>query len=298
MRDNGPITGRAVEVPPGELIVSSTDLRGTITYANEAFIRISGYSRDELLGKPHNLLRHPDMPPAAFADLWNTVKAGQCWVGMVKNRCRNGDHYWVRAAVSPMRRDDAVTGFISIRMRGDPAEVAAAESAYYRIRGGAGGLAVLRGRVVSDSLLAGTLRWLGQPAVMVRLALLATAALAGAAAWAGRDETAVAACAGATAALALLLAWLVPRAMRTGIRRLGSSLERLAVGDFTEDLPLGRSDDLGAALITIEGLRTRLAYASTAGREHELRMLAGFDRELGEAVAKLLVAGDVLRAVA
>ena len=111
MRDNGPVTQRAVAVPPGTLLVSRTDRDGLITWANQEFIAISGYRRDELLGAPHNLVRHPDMQAAAFADLWQTVAAGGCWVGVVKNRCKNGDHYWVRATVSAdLDRKGDITG--------------------------------------------------------------------------------------------------------------------------------------------------------------------------------------------
>lgn len=101
--------------PPGTVLISKTDTKGIITYANDGFVAISGYSREELVGKSHNIVRHPDMPPQAFKWLWDDIKAGKPWRGMVKNRCKNGDHYWVRATVSPIFEDGHITGYVSMR---------------------------------------------------------------------------------------------------------------------------------------------------------------------------------------
>ncbi len=90
------------EVKFSEELVSTTDLRGVITYANDAFCRVAGYSYDELVGKNHNLVRHPDMPKAAFHDLWQHLKLGNSWRGAVKNRCKDGRYYWVDAFVTPI----------------------------------------------------------------------------------------------------------------------------------------------------------------------------------------------------
>lgn len=93
MRDNGPVTNREIEMTDDMLLVSRTDTRGKITFVNKAFVDISGFSETELIGAPHNVVRHPDMPPAAFANLWETIKDGRPWEGLVKNRSKNGDHY-------------------------------------------------------------------------------------------------------------------------------------------------------------------------------------------------------------
>jgi len=136
MRVNMPVTQKEHQLPEGAFIVSTTDLRGVITYVNEEFIRISGFSEDELIGQPHNLVRHPDMPPAAFEDLWRTVKAGQPWQGMVKNRCKNGDSYWVDASVTPIEEKGQVAGYVSIRSKPTKAQVVEAERMYARARAG------------------------------------------------------------------------------------------------------------------------------------------------------------------
>ncbi len=136
MRLNEPITTSEVEMADGVLLVSRTDTAGRITFVNKAFVEISGYAEGELIGAPHNLIRHPHMPSAAFADLWATVKDGRPWEGLVKNRTKTGDFYWVRANVTPVVEAGQVTGYISIRTKPSREQIAAAEALYADIRQG------------------------------------------------------------------------------------------------------------------------------------------------------------------
>lgn len=101
--------------PEGRLIVSRTDLNGIITHCNEAFVEISGYAREELIGQPHCILRHPDIPRAVYEDLWNTLKSGKKWFGYVKNLCKDGSHYWVYATAVPNMRGGKIVGYSSVR---------------------------------------------------------------------------------------------------------------------------------------------------------------------------------------
>jgi len=133
MRNNQPVSKHEVVMRDDQVIVSTTDLRGRITMVNDAFIEISGYSKQELMGKPHNILRHPDMPAAAFQDLWDTIHAGRPWVGFVKNRCKNGDFYWVTANISPILENGAITGYMSVRYKPTQAQIQAAEALYVKI---------------------------------------------------------------------------------------------------------------------------------------------------------------------
>lgn len=121
--------------PHGKLIVSRTDTRGIMTQCNQSFVEMSGYSEAELIGQPHCLLRHPDMPAAAFRDLWETVQAGRQWHGYVKNLRKDGGHYWVYATVVPNVRDGKIVGFTSVRREPSREKVAAAEAQYQEMRG-------------------------------------------------------------------------------------------------------------------------------------------------------------------
>ena len=130
MKTNQPVTQREIDYPESAVFVTKTDTQGIITYANDAFLKVSGFSSQESIGANHNIVRHPDMPEWVFADLWQTIKGGHPWRGCVKNRTQNGDHYWVRANISPIINDGKVIGYLSLRKKPSREEVAAAEALY------------------------------------------------------------------------------------------------------------------------------------------------------------------------
>ncbi|WP_308194061.1 methyl-accepting chemotaxis protein [Pelomonas sp. CA6] len=134
-------------MPPHALLVSTTDLQGRITHCNRAFVEVSGYSYEELLGEPHNLVRHPDMPPEAFKDLWATVGRGRPWTGIVKNRRKDGDHYWVRAHVTPVLDEGKPAGYMSVREPASAEEVRGAEELYAQMREGRARVRLHAGRL-------------------------------------------------------------------------------------------------------------------------------------------------------
>lgn len=121
------VVEREVAYPDGRLIVSATDLRGVITHCNSAFVEMSGYPRETLIGAEHSILRHPDMPAVAFKGLWDDVQAGKIWHGYVKNLRRDGAFYWVYATVIPNVRAGKVQGYTSVRRK--PARIKVAEAA-------------------------------------------------------------------------------------------------------------------------------------------------------------------------
>lgn len=130
MRVNQPVTGREQPVEISTQLITITDLRGIITFANDDFIKVAGYSRDELIGKNHNLIRHPDMPPGAFQNLWDTISSGHSWKGIVKNRCKNGDHYWVDAYVTPIKQNGKIVEYQSVRTAAPRSAITRAEKVY------------------------------------------------------------------------------------------------------------------------------------------------------------------------
>ena len=139
MKKNYPVTGKEYNYADDANILSTTDLKGLITYVNDDFIEISGFTEDELIRKSHNVVRHPDMPPAAFEDLWKTLQDGRSWMGIVKNRCKNGDHYWVDAYVTPIIENGKTVEYQSVRTQPRREHVARAEELYKQLNSGGGG---------------------------------------------------------------------------------------------------------------------------------------------------------------
>jgi methyl-accepting chemotaxis protein len=136
MKTNLPVTNNEIPFPDGMMLVSKTDMKGMITYVNDAFLKISGFTTAELIGASHNIVRHPDMPPAAFEDLWDTLKDGRPWTNLVKNRAKNGDYYWVMANVTPIREGGHIVGYMSVRNKPSREQIASASDLYRRINEG------------------------------------------------------------------------------------------------------------------------------------------------------------------
>ena len=237
MKLNLPVTQKEAPFPVGRYVVSKTDLKGDITHVNDVFVALSGFSRDELLGASQNIVRHPDMPPQAFADLWSTVQAGRPWRGIVKNRCKNGDHYWVDALVVPVKQDDAVIGYMSVRTEPARAQVAAAEALYAGLKEGraapvpAAGRLSLRARWNALLLLA----FAGVAATLLPLAMPAATAIGPFFPIGGA----------LLAALGLLALAFSHRAALTRLSGVAGQLDRIAQGNLTADIPPGRADELG-----------------------------------------------------
>jgi aerotaxis receptor len=239
--------------PGGRTLVSTTDLQGRILYCNPAFIEVSGYTREELLGQPHNLIRHPDMPAEAFRDLWATVQSGQPWSAVVKNRRKNGDHYWVMANVTPLFDGPRVTGYVSVRTEASRAEIDVAQALYARMQaqaseGGGARLQLHGARLRRHGLGAvfERMRW-GDGVNAYLAPLCCGAAGIGAGLLLGRGQTGAAVAAAlAVAGLAGLAGWRLHSRCLAPLQRLLTYANRLAGGDLTQRLSARHAGVFGA----------------------------------------------------
>ena len=268
MRMNLPVTGREVSYSDSANILSTTDLNGDITYVNPDFIRISGFDEQELLGQHHNVVRHPDMPPEAFADLWSCVRAGRSWMGMVKNRCKNGDHYWVSAFVTPISRDGRVVEYQSVRTKPRPEQVAAAEQLYARLRDKRPP-AALRRRPLSVR---------SRVAALAGVAAAACAGIGGAIAGVSPGAALLLAACAALASGGLAYAALAP------LRQLAEQARRLGDNPVGQLIYTGRRDEFGEIGFAMQMLETeagamvgRIGDASRQLNRHAHELLAAMD---------------------
>jgi aerotaxis receptor len=268
VRNNQPVTQREYILPAGQTLVSVTDLKGRITYCNAAFVEVSGYSREELLGQPHNIVRHPDVPEEAFRDLWDTIEAGQPWTGLVKNRRKNGDHYWVQANATPMKDGDKITGYLSVRTIPPREAVQAAEGLYARMREEAARgrlvLVLKHGQLLRNDLPGRVLRVLklGQAGKVVTLQAAAAAAVAGAASlgsgWGGWA---------AVVPVTALASWLVWQLTMAPLRVVVKDANTLASGDLAHEVITGAEGVTGELQHALRQLSVNLRTVVRDTRE-------------------------------
>ncbi|MES2880275.1 MAG: methyl-accepting chemotaxis protein [Pseudomonadota bacterium] len=262
MRNNQPVTQRDYPFADSVTLMSTTDSQSNITYANEAFIEVSGFSRDEIMGQPHNLVRHPDMPAQAFADMWATLKTGESWTALVKNRRKNGDHYWVRANATPIQRGGQVTGYMSVRTKPESQEVSAAEALYRQFREGqATGLAFHKGIVVRTGLMGWTSAFQVMP---VRWRIRLAAALMATVPWVAALMIGVTGLSLAVVGVGLLVGALLGILMlemqvATPLAAILAQAQTVASGQPGRNISLNRVDEIGMLLRAINqaGLNLR-----------------------------------------
>ena len=286
MRTNLPIIDQAYPYPQGMSLVSTTDLKGRITYCNPFFIQVSGYTRDELLGQPHNMIRHPDMPEEAFRDMWAAIQSGRPWTGLVKNRRKDGRYYWVRANVTPLMQGTEPTGFMSVRTEPDAQEIEQAERLYARMRAeaesGQRTVALRNGRVVRlgwrgkiDDLThldpAGelTLASVAMTMLGLGLGLLVEHALDGLGAWRWLVAALV------TAGIGMVGRAVFSRLAVAPFRDLLQCANRMAAGDLTGPIHSDRLDIVGQFTRALNQLQVNLrAIVSDARTEVDQMLVA------------------------
>ena len=282
MRLNLPVTSQEFPFPHGHTLVSTTDTKGRILYCNPMFIEVSGFTRDELLGQPHNLIRHPDMPEEAFRDMWATISSGRSWSAPVKNRRKNGDYYWVMANATPLLEDGRPIGYMSVRTEATREQTQAAERLYATMREEkkAGRLvhALSNGRVAKRSL-SGRLAELSHIGLQAKLLLVMLFLLAASLAISRLLPSGTPVLDGLTWVLRLALLggvwWYLSSLLVKPLGGLITTANRLAAGDLTQTLARTRNDELGELEQAMGQLSVNLKSIVRDAREQSHAMVDG-----------------------
>lgn len=263
MRLNTPVTNTEIFIAEGQSIVSATDLSGNITYANPYFVEISGFDVSELMGAPQNVLRHPDMPKEAFADMWTTIKTGNPWTGLVKNRTKNGDFYWVLANVTPVIENGSPIGYMSVRTRPSRDQVNATSKIYEEIRNGnPRQLKIRHGAVIVPSIL-GLIKSKMQLSLNASLTFtMSLAILSGLLGLLGTMKVSIPTSVTTTIALAAILSasvlwWKLAHTLKA-IRNVTKQVQAIAGGDLTVDIETTGNDEIGILTRSLRQLKINL----------------------------------------
>jgi methyl-accepting chemotaxis protein/aerotaxis receptor len=317
MRSNLPVTAVEYPITDQTLIVSRTDLKGRLTYFNDEFLQAAGFSETELMGQPHNIIRHPDMPPEAFENLWTTLKAGKPWVGAVKNRRKNGDFYWVLATASPVRENGQVTGYTSIRTKLPSDQRAEAELVYaalrekrahsYRIDAG-----IVRRRSVFDRLAPFTRTLKARLTTLIAVQAVFMLAIGLLAQSGGAQQEYSGILLALLAAGIVATGWLGVRAIGVStepMQRLNSMMLSVTDGKLDNRIVVDRDDEIGAALRNLQTVQAIVRFSreelkavekrAAAQRKSDMTKLAdGFEGAVGEIIETVSSAATELEASA
>jgi aerotaxis receptor len=320
MRTNLPVTNVEYPLHDDTLIVSKTDLKGKLSYFNDQFVDAAGFTEAELIGQPHNIIRHPDMPPEAFEDLWVTLKAGKPWAGAVKNRRKNGDFYWVLASATPIWENGRVTGYMSIRSKLAADQRAEAEHVYallrakkaqkYTVTAG-----VIRRRSFADrfAFFTRTLKARLVTLISVQSVFMVIIALEALFGSGQREFTIASGVALAILALGLLLGGLLGlqtiRAVGRPLEQLNAAMAKIAQGLFNSRIVIERDDELGVALRNVQAMQAKLGFDREEQNDTEkrvalqrkadmMKLADGFEGAVGQIVETVSSASTQLEASA
>ncbi|MDT8452228.1 MAG: methyl-accepting chemotaxis protein [Gammaproteobacteria bacterium] len=269
------VTNIEYELPEGASLVSRTDLKGRIIYVNSAFIEASHFSETELLGNVHSIIRHPDMPPELFADLWSTLAEGLPWTGIIKNQRQNGDHYWVNANITPVRRKGVTIAYMSASTRPSREQVSTAEEVYRRFKEGkAGDLVIHHGVAVSNSPIS---RLISIRRIPINLRILITTSLGallmaavGAFGWwetsalveaSGNPSmipTLIAVAGGGGAILSILFGYFISRTILQPLDKALEAAHAIAGGDLSVQFEMGAWDETGKLMRALNQMNANM----------------------------------------
>ncbi|WP_456372493.1 methyl-accepting chemotaxis protein [Thiolapillus sp.] len=293
MKINEPVTDHEVVMKDGQFIVSTTDRKGIIRSINRDFIEISGFTTEELVGRNHNMVRHPDMPPEAFEDLWRTIKADKPWIGMVKNRCKNGDYYWVKANVTPIREHGQVTGYMSVRTKPSRKEIEQAEALYQKLRAGEASLQPTGFQRIRQYLgNLGTSRYLSLLQLVSVLTMIGIAGLA----YQGTDLYTLGAVIGVMALFFAGATHALKNYIRRPVCQAISAMQDIANGEYFQWVETRRDDDLGRLLQNIQSAQIRLGYEVNEIRQ-QANSLSRVQEALNSVNANVMIADQDLNII-
>lgn len=265
MKVNEPVTNNEVKMAEGSILVSKTNLKGAITYCNKEFKEISGFSYDELIGKNHNLVRHPDMPPEAFQSLWGDLKNKTPWTAPIKNRAKNGDYYWVNANVSPIYKNGEVVEYMSVRTRPSEQEISDAEKLYEKINAGEETLIKTKGLngliEKARSISTETLQYLGFGIVSLGMILIGSLLMA------GIDAALMAQFMFFMAVVYFVAGIVIVKAINKPMRYLSKKITEISRGEFFNWTDISRKDDVGDLLKELFTLQVCLGFDVMDARE-------------------------------
>lgn len=290
MRLNLPVTNTEYPIDDDTLIVSTTDTKGRITYINSTFVEVSGFSEEELIGKAHNIVRHPDVPPEAFEDLWATLKQGLPWTGLVKNRRKNGDFYWINANATPLIENGQITGYLSVRTKASQTAIEQAAPAYQQIlEGKAKNLKIEKGQIVRTDFI-GKLQSFLKMTTRKRIALAMTIpalfllTVGGIGWWELSQTQTSASLSGMIAAITVtgiaLIAYLAYGMVKNTLAPLQQAIDianKLAGGDLTHKFSVSRGDEFGELLKALSqmGVNLRATVLDVQKNAASVRLATG-----------------------
>jgi aerotaxis receptor len=294
MRVNLPTTNTEYALCDDAALVSRTDAKGRITYANPAFVEASGFSEEELIGQPHNLVRHTDMPAEAFADMWSSLKQGHPWTGMVKNRRKNGDHYWVLTSVTPLRKNGVINGYLSVCSKPSRPQITEADRIYRQIKAGGQDQWEIRSGMAVRTGLIGTLQSIRRVPVNLRIMLSTgigaalmlavgvlgwreTSALADAAGVASWAPALIATACGVGALLTLLFGYFISRTILQPLDRALKVANAIAGGDLSHRFEASAWDETGQLMRALQQMTANMvaAVSDIGANADSIRVAAG-----------------------
>jgi methyl-accepting chemotaxis protein len=271
MKINIPITHTEIEFEDSQFMLTKTDLKGVITYANQDFVNISGFTEEELVGSGHNIVRHPDMPVEAFQDMWRNLKTGKPWTGLVKNRTKSGDFYWVEANATPILENNQITGYLSVRRKPTRQQVDAATNAYRLFKDGqAKGLAIVDGKVVKKSYIHTITNKLNDISVTQKIlsisalsigVILAQALLSSAATTLSLTGVAVA------VSLVAGLGVIVSRSITKPLQKSMMTFAEISQGNLASSLDASGNNEVSRVLQSLKSMQTLLSVNENTLKE-------------------------------